>query len=93
MIQRAGEEVGPRSLQLVSLRPPYRPVFPYLLFPDPRLAAGAQMETDCCSLYWGNHSFTPCHSQNVAVSQGKLLRMQTIWGSQGEAGTPWNRLL
>lgn len=31
-----------------------------------RLAAGAQMETGCCSLYWGNHSFTPYHSQNVA---------------------------
>lgn len=72
---------------------PRRPMFPCLLLPDPRLAAGAQMEADCCSLYWGNHSFTPCHSQNAAVSQEKQLRMQSIWGSQREAGTLWNMLL
>lgn len=72
---------------------PCRPMFPCLLLPDPRLAAGAQMETDCCSLYWGNHSFTPCHSQNVVVSQGKQLRMQNIWGSQREAGILWKTLL
>ena len=84
-----GPQIVPACLPLS----PYRPVFLYLLFLDPRLAAGAQMETDCCSLYWGNHSFTPCHSQNVAVSQGKWLRMQSIWGSQRKARTPWNMLL
>ena len=71
----------------------HRPPFSCPLLPDPRLAAGAPVETACCSPCWGNRLFTPCHSQNVVVSQGQQFRMHNSWGSQREERAIWNMLL
>lgn len=71
----------------------HRPPFSCPLLPDPRLAAGVPVETACYSLCWGNRLFTPCHSQNVVVSQGQYFRMHNSWGSWREERALWSMLL
>ena len=71
----------------------HSPPFSCPLLPDPRLAAGALVETACCSQCWGNHLFTPCHSQNGVVSQGQHFWMHNSWGSRREESAIWNMLL
>ena len=82
------QELGRRLALLPQVCPPHllyfscacasflyshSPPFSCPLLPDPRLAAGALVETACCSQCWGNRLFTPCHSQNGVVSQGETL--------------------